>query len=829
MAVNKQILGKVVITNKDEYNSSNTYEILDVVSYKGSSYLSKIDNNTSVPTDEEKWQVIAKKGDTYEVTEKDLQAIAKQITDDANSIFNTNVNSKTKTFNENSEEKLSTFNANARTKLNDYNSNAKTKLDDYNANDTSKLKAYNDNATSALEVFNTNASTKLIAYNDNTVEKLAAYNNNANSSLKTYNDNATTKTDTFDTNAENKTDAFNTNAQDKTDEFNSTANAEKITSLSNEFYRVKDNILETGEVTDTSIHLEDSALAEMQGIEIEGVTEQNTTTGRNLFVATDNLSLVRTGRVPTNLTLKVDKNEISYKTVQDGFNGPYFDKTSLQSFIKDVDLAQEYYISADITVDKSTSYKFGWETSGEQKGNLQPGTTRLVSKATPTTAFVCYINSNNTNVKISNFMISKTVGNYETYTNGTASPSPNCPQQIKNITDKLVLTSFNKNLFKMNDNFSMGYAIEKNGITLKIEDDLSISLKGTATNAVEFFLFGNWGAKNNSYLPKNKNTISQVGLVDGITSNLGFFNNGNNVGNYGLTHLNTTCVFDLSLIEFDGMSYALSVANGKTVNTRIYIQIESGIVSTSFVQHLQSQIEANLPEGEFVGKIDDTYKDTLRTQYFPEEGKYHLMLDKMVGMGDTSKYFGNVKRISTKQKNYRFTFDINIDKIPKSDTGADATYPLYCDKFIKGSRAASYSEINSISYGIGVETYAQFVLYYSEISGFTQNQFSDWLTNNPLIIYYILQTPYTLDLGVIDMPLSYNEVTNIFTNSDLMPNINVKYYRNFTKTIQNLQVNEKALKDELIDINNRLSALESTNANTTDDTQNNEDSEVTEE
>ena len=68
------------------------------------------------------------------------------------------------------------------------------------------------------------------------------------------------------------------------------------------------------------------------------------------------------------------------------------------------------------------------------------------------------------------------------------------------------------------------------------------------------------------------------------------------------------------------------------------------------------------------------------------------------------------------------------------------------------------------------------------------------------------------DLEVVDMPLSYNEVTNIFTDSDLLPQINVKYYRNFVKTVQNLQVNEKALKQELIDINNRLSALETAKA-----------------
>ena len=68
-----------------------------------------------------------------------------------------------------------------------------------------------------------------------------------------------------------------------------------------------------------------------------------------------------------------------------------------------------------------------------------------------------------------------------------------------------------------------------------------------------------------------------------------------------------------------------------------------------------------------------------------------------------------------------------------------------------------------------------------------------------------------LDLGIVDTLLSYDEITNVFSDSDLLPQINAKYYRNFISTVRNLQVNEKALKQELIDINNRLSALENAN------------------
>lgn len=52
------------------------------------------------------------------------------------------------------------------------------------------------------------------------------------------------------------------------------------------------------------------------------------------------------------------------------------------------------------------------------------------------------------------------------------------------------------------------------------------------------------------------------------------------------------------------------------------------------------------------------------------------------------------------------------------------------------------------------------------------------------------------------MPLTYNEITNIFTDSDLLPKINATYYRNFKQTIKN--------------INNNISNIESNYVKNTD-------------
>ena len=779
MAVNKQILGKVVITNKDEYNSSNTYEILDVVSYKGSSYLSKIDNNTSVPTDNEKWQLIAKKGDVYEVTEEDLQAIAKQITDDANSIFNTNVDSKTNNFNDNAEEKLSTFNTNASTKLNDYNSNAKTKLDDYNANDISKSKAYNDNATSALEVFNTNASTKLTAYNDNATEKLTAYNDNAKSTLKAYNDNATTKTNTFDTNAENKTDVFDTNAQAKVDEFNSTANVEKITNLSNEFYRVKDNILETGEATGTYIHLEDSALAEMQELEIEGVCEQTTTTGKNKL----DTDKIETGT----------KNGVilsyNYKTKEITLNGTC---TADNTFFK---ISQLFTYNGTYTLSyECVSGSFTFTTNKPVILLLNSSTYNGLSlyflsnekkqSYTNTFDFIAGYNGIrvDANTTFNNYTIkiqlekNSTATEWEPYTNEVATPSPDYPQEIKTITDSLKITSCNKNIFDE----------DKTPFTMKKITSQGAILYWSNYSGVNNFV----KVKENTSYNFSSNEISKVCYIDYYDKNKIYLSRTIGPVNYFTTPQNC--------------NYIKFAINIEVIPTNA--QLEEGSTQTSFEQHIQSQITANLPEGEFVGKINDTCKDELAVVYNEEDGEFHKVLYKKVG-----------KKVLNGSENYSITTDTKGFKYFNTTINNMKSWSR-----LKSTHFVNVGSWNNVSILNAIDTNSKsLVIKIENIT--TYNDFINCLSNNNTEVYYALETPYEVDLGVCNMPLSYDEITNIFTDSNLMPNINVKYYRNFTKTIQNLQVNEKTLKQELIDINNRLTALENANTSTTDD------SEVTEE
>ena len=214
--IDYQLVGIVGLEFKGEYEPTTRYTKGDVVSYNGSSYACATDETTgNLPTNENYWQLMAKagekgekgeqgeqgeqgeKGDAYIVTDEDLQEIARDITDNANSEFNKNVENKTKEFNESVSGKID-----------EYNANATEKIEAYNQNHTTKLKEYDDNTVEKVDNYNTNAVTKTTEYNNNHTNKINVYNGNASNKIEVYDTNATTKLEEYNTNANEKMEEF---------------------------------------------------------------------------------------------------------------------------------------------------------------------------------------------------------------------------------------------------------------------------------------------------------------------------------------------------------------------------------------------------------------------------------------------------------------------------------------------------------------------------------------------------------------------------------------------------------------------------------------------
>ena len=355
-----------------------------------------------------------------------------------------------------------------------------------------------------------------------------------------------------------------------------------------------------------------------------------------------------------------------------------------------------------------------------------------------------------------------------------ATPSPDYPQEIKTITDSLKLTSCNKNLCNgvsqglwiSSTDFSYGKSTTDSGLCIPVDGISSYTISSNINQ--EQYRVG-FTAQNP--LIVTSGSCYKHSVADGTNST----------------------------ITVSSVGYKYLIVNATDLSS---IQIEKKDSATSFEQHLQSQITANLPEGEFVAKTDDTYKDTLKVAY-KEDGKHHLILNKII----SKTVLNGTQPISYSKviNDDKFVAQFNIGTAIKSSS------PMISDKFIYKSNGWT-SNSENISTGGSNNNLLQIKILQSRLEEISSNGLTNWLSTHPVEVYYVLESPYEVDLGIVDMPLSYDEITNIFTNSDLLPQINAKYYRNFTKTVQNLQINEKALKQELIDINNRLTALETAKA-----------------
>lgn len=242
----------------------------------------------------------------------------------------------------------------------------------------------------------------------------------------------------------------------------------------------------------------------------------------------------------------------------------------------------------------------------------------------------------------------------------------------------------------------------------------------------------------------------------------------------------------------------------KTITDSLSVTSNNGKDETE-ENYLESVITANLPEGEFVAKIDDTYKDTLKVVY-KEDRKHHLILNKII----SKTVLNGTQPISYSKviNDDKFVAQFNIGTAIKSSS------TMISDKFIYMSNGwASNSE--NISTGGSNNNLLQMKILQSRLEEISSNGLTNWLSTHPVEVYYVSENQYEVDLGIVDMPLSYSGVTNIFTDSDLLPKINAKYYKDFKLSIENYINNY---------IDNKLNELQSTanDVATADNTQSDE-------
>lgn len=89
-----------------------------------------------------------------------------------------------------------------------------------------------------------------------------------------------------------------------------------------------------------------------------------------------------------------------------------------------------------------------------------------------------------------------TASNYEPYTGGKPSPSPEYPQEIESVgqSGKIEVEVYGGNLIKSpfessNNSYKPGYTFTQNGVTFTVQNDMGIKVAGTNTSADKYVQF----------------------------------------------------------------------------------------------------------------------------------------------------------------------------------------------------------------------------------------------------------------------------------------------------------------------------------------------------
>lgn len=432
-------------------------------------------------------------------TEEDKQEVEEEATQQ--------IEGKIEEYNENAAEKLNQYNQNSVQKTNDYNTNAEQKMSAYNTNATEKLSTYNSNATEKFNNYNSNAEQKETNYNTNASSKLSEYNSNAETKKSAYDENATQKTNSFNTNATNKLTEYNTNHTEKMSAYNSNS-TEKLNSfnenatqktedfdehteeIQDKYNRLKATLPTTGEVTGQDITL--NKTAELDFIKPPlpmGNSEQVQYSGKNkldnnIVYSKSNSCILET--IPTGYRAIDINGTVSYPNatvvILDLRN--YIGATvRLKSTITPSSTnTGKYALCLCDSNGRNEIYKTGTYTSDE-----------LISFNVPELNETSYylgiiLNANNNGTRAANNYVDYTnliltIDNsdmsYEPYVGGTASPNPDYPQEITNVTGDVEVVVENKNIINITNEVN----VTNQGVVITGDEEKQvIKFKGTISN-----------------------------------------------------------------------------------------------------------------------------------------------------------------------------------------------------------------------------------------------------------------------------------------------------------------------------------------------------------
>lgn len=341
---------------------------------------------------------------------------------------------------------------------------------------------------------------------------------------------------------------------------------------------------------------------------------------------------------------------------------------------------------------------------------------------------------------------------YEPYVGGIASPNPQYEQKIRSVGDSgsLMVAAHGKNCLR-NDVVST----TKNGIIFTVNNDKSITVKGTATADI---YFQDYSATTMRFKPVIGKKYKLYGYREQSNAVQGYFVKVNGSSSWVCNPLGTVATITSS----DDILYNIYIAKGTTVDTTIYpLVIEcdadgNPISGEEYEPYTESTFE--IPLSEPLRKLDEIIK---------KDGLWgvYRRIKKRVFDGSEAWSLSGGGWIQG-----------NVLSESSNMTSTGTVFNGYCSHLQKISRDSNYKGLGG--YGtIAIYSVTAFI-HYDKLT--TLEEYKAWLAENPITVEYELATPtfepFADEYQELFYQLeSYEGVTYITTDSEVQPIIEVEY------------------------------------------------------
>ena len=489
--------------------------------------------------------------------------------------------------------------------------------------------------------------------------------------------------------------------------------------------------------TGTTFTISNTKKAKMNNT-LKGNTEQTTYTGKNLFDYTttefsdaSNVNIETSNNVVTITTTNtVTSNNLFVRTkIPDNMlkNGSTYIISSvnvsgvvqslqLQLRNKDGSYANKTQYNYVVYDDTYSLYVTGNIFSTTSSASIPAGTTAIIK-----------------NIQVEE---SSTATDYEPYVGGTASPNPNYPQDIRVVKGDNTINIIGKNLLDTSKKLD-GYAFDNSAN--KIISSSTYELYYIPIKAGETYISSSelgTSSGNIAYAYCNEFPQLNTPVVSRTTSAISILNGGTFTAPSEVKYL---------LIRITKSS--------QTLNNW---QIEKGSTATTYEPHQEQSYVFYLENLELckIGDYQDYIYKSNNTWY-----KYKA-IDKVVldGSEDDNSFYifsgvssGNSIYISTNL----------VDNLVKNET-ALSNYFIY-----KNVYAVDSDE------GFTISTSTPKLRFrINKTKASTISEFKNWLSTHNTTVYYVLETPTSIEITDLDLieqlnslenAISYNNETNIFT------------------------------------------------------------------